>query len=206
MPDDYGNNDRGAKYAFAMAFLFLIPGSLLTIVSRFKLIFLPRSIIEFFSPIAISPPEKQLIVAFYDQFTPVGQAKMNPKLFESLDIFGQQVCVVALLCFVLIVVIYILKARAGALYAPPTLILLPLFLVVIIALGAARLFFLYLLAVNADSFHPNLPTVLAAHYLMNAFAPEGLLIFTCLIAISLAQVGLLIYRPMSGAVAWCNLN
>lgn len=141
MPDEYGNNDRGAKYAFALAFLFLIPGSLLAIVSRFHLLFLPRSFIEFFSPIAILPLERQLIVALYDQSIPVDQARMNPKLFESLDIFGQQVCVVALLCFVLILVTYILKARAGALYAPPTLAFLPVLLAFIVASTVARLFF-----------------------------------------------------------------
>jgi hypothetical protein len=201
MSDEYSDNVHGAKYAFAMAFLFFVPGSLLAILSHFQPVFLPRSIVEFFFPIAILPVERPLIAAFYDQSAPVGQARMDPEIINSLGIFGQQAFVVALLCSILILAIYILKARAGALYAQPTLGFMPVLLVVVIFSAVLRLFFAGLLVANADSIQSNLPTRIAMDYFVNAFAPEGLVISSCMIAISFAQIGLFIYRLLSRTTA-----
>jgi glucan phosphoethanolaminetransferase (alkaline phosphatase superfamily) len=160
MSHEYSYNARGAKYAYAMAFLFFVPGSLLAILSRFQPALLPRSIVEFIFSIAILPLEKQLIAAFYDQSAPVGHARIDPEIINSLGIFGQQTFVVALLCFILILAIYVLKARAGALYAQPTLGFIPVLLVVVIVSAVMRVFFAYLLVANADSIPSNLPTQL----------------------------------------------
>jgi hypothetical protein len=176
-----------------MSFVFLVPGSLLAALRHFQPMLLPRLIVEFLFPLAFFPVEKQLVVEVYNKSASAGQARLDPEIFDRLDIFGQQTFVVALLCFFLILVIYNLKARAGVLLAEPKLELMPVLVVVVTASAVAREFFAYLLVVHVDSITSNLPTRITMFHLLNAFAPEGLIIFSCLIAISLAQMVRFIY-------------
>ncbi len=193
MTAGYSDSNLRVKYALAMTFLFFVPGSLLSIFSRFQPAFLPRAVVELLFPMALFPFEKQSIVALNNEFASVNQARMDPEIFDRLDIFGQQIFVVALLSFFLMLVIYGLKVRAGALYAQPTIELMPVLVILIIASVVARVFFAYLLVANMDSINSNLPSQIAVFHLLNAIAPEGLILFDCLMAISLAQIALFIY-------------
>jgi hypothetical protein len=190
------NDSPNGKYGLAMTLVFFIPGSVLAILSRLQPTLLPRSIVEFLFPLTILPVEKQLIVALYNQSTSATKAGINPIIFDRLDFFGQQVFVIMLLCFFLSIAIYCLQVRAGALCAEPTLELMPILMVLIVASVVARLFFTYMLVANMDSVASNLPSKIAVSHLMNAIAPEGLIMFSCLTATSLAQISLFIYRTL----------
>ena len=189
---EYKNSKRGSKYALALAFVSLVPGSLLTALSHFQPLFLPRPVVEFLFPLAIAPVEKQAIVAMYNLLVSAGHTRMDPEVFDRLDIFGQQTFVVALLCFFLTLVIYYLKARAGALIAEPRLEMIPVFLIVVIVCIVMRDVFAYFLIASTGSIDPMSPARIAAAH-PGAAAPLMLVLVSCTIAMSLGQLIRLFY-------------
>jgi hypothetical protein len=179
----------GARYATAMAAVFFLPGILLTIFDRFQPIFLPRAVIDYLFPIALPPIERQLIVTLFN-----GPTLVEPAAFDSIGIFARQIFVVALFCFVLIILLYWMKARAGALIAPPTAASTPVLVVVIVMSLYARWSFSQFFIVGVGNSQPGMPTLTIAKQSLDMLAPEALILFTCLIAISFAQIGLFVAR------------
>jgi hypothetical protein len=186
-------NRRGAKYALAVLFVFFVPGSFLSIFSSFRPIILPRSVVDLLFPLALFPVEKQLAAVMSNQ---LGHVNMDPEVFDHLSVFGQQVFVIALLCFFLILVILASQAWASAMYADtqklPTFVSLFVGVTLIIVSIWSRSFFSYLLAANTHE-SSQLPSVVAVSNLLNAMAPECLIMFTCLMAVAVVRIVRSIY-------------
>ncbi|MGE3419808.1 MAG: hypothetical protein AB7I42_27440 [Bradyrhizobium sp.] len=101
-------------FASVLTFLMFVPGTVMLLFGIGQTLVLPSSVIESLYPYLTPFPERFLLVTISETIPAIGRITFED--FAAVDVFVQQVFVVAFLCSILFAATLIMQVCAGALY------------------------------------------------------------------------------------------
>ncbi len=174
--EDASGGNRTSPYAFAIAFLFFVPGTVLMLLGREHGGLLPKELLELVFPITILPLEKLVLLKF-------GMGGIVVEDFERIDLFTQQFFVLSFFFFFLVLIFLTGSAAYFDSNRPTEQPSLRSFLLMPLIIFLLREFQINALIANDALLNVLNSRAFVIFGIVRMIAPEGLIFATCMMAL-----------------------